>query len=150
MDTACYWLTAGRRTIDHNSLPVSIQSILYLLSSSSIKSMSLQFGDKDIMWDHTEGLTELYADDICQSSCADCCCYVIECHRTGGAKFALSKTIRQLWITSLPFMCLSKSSGRICFRVFPGTGMRFLVCSTRDRHFKNGRDVSLPLHENTT
>ncbi|KAJ7428245.1 hypothetical protein BTVI_01097 [Pitangus sulphuratus] len=58
-DTTHHQPPPGHRAIDHNSLVVSIQPVPYLSNSPSIKSMSLQFGDKDIMWDCIKGLTEV-------------------------------------------------------------------------------------------
>lgn len=39
--------------------------------------MSLQFGDKDVLWHHVKGLTETLIDGICCSSVVDCCHYSI-------------------------------------------------------------------------
>lgn len=48
--------------IDHNSLLVTIQPIPYPLYNLFFKFMSLQFGEKNVMWDHVRGLVEVIRD----------------------------------------------------------------------------------------
>ncbi|KAK4832903.1 hypothetical protein QYF61_026546 [Mycteria americana] len=50
-NTTHHWYPLGHRAIDCNSLSATIQPIPYPPSSPSIKSMSLQFRDKDVVWD---------------------------------------------------------------------------------------------------
>lgn len=57
-DTADCCPPPRHKAIDHNSLAAFIEPIPYPLDAPPIKSMSLQLGDKEIMWDHTKGLTE--------------------------------------------------------------------------------------------
>lgn len=47
----------GQGAFDQNSLAESIQAFSCLSNSPLIKSTSLQFGDKHIMWDHFEDVT---------------------------------------------------------------------------------------------
>ncbi|KAK4829762.1 hypothetical protein QYF61_006486 [Mycteria americana] len=46
-----HWSPLGYQAIDRNSLSVTIQPIPYPLSGPSVKSMSLQFRDKDVVQD---------------------------------------------------------------------------------------------------
>lgn len=47
--TTHIWPPLGHRSIDHNSLPVTIQPILYPPNTPSFKYMSLKFRDKDVV-----------------------------------------------------------------------------------------------------
>jgi len=58
------WPPSGHRVINHNPLAVTIQPILYPMSSPAFKSISLQFRDKEVMWDHVKGLAQVQVDDI--------------------------------------------------------------------------------------
>ncbi|KAK4827563.1 hypothetical protein QYF61_019187 [Mycteria americana] len=46
-----HWSPLGYRAVDRNSLSVTIQPIPYPPSGPSVKSTSLQFRDKDVVWD---------------------------------------------------------------------------------------------------
>ncbi|TRZ08094.1 hypothetical protein HGM15179_019012 [Zosterops borbonicus] len=58
-DTICHQPPPGHRAIDHKSLAASIQPIPYPLNSPLLKPMSVQFRDKDVIWDHVKSLTEV-------------------------------------------------------------------------------------------
>ncbi|KAK4827087.1 LOW QUALITY PROTEIN: hypothetical protein QYF61_014189 [Mycteria americana] len=51
-------------TIDHYPLDATIQPIPYPLNSPPIKSISLQFREKDVVGDHVKGFTEVQIDHI--------------------------------------------------------------------------------------
>lgn len=55
-DTAHHWSPPGHKTIDHNSLSASIQTIIYPLKSTSFKSIPLQFEDRMSCGTMTEAL----------------------------------------------------------------------------------------------
>ena len=55
------------------TLCVAIQPIPYPPSGPPIISISLHFGDKDVMWNHVKGLTEGQVDDIGWSSFVNWC-----------------------------------------------------------------------------
>ena len=67
-DTTCYQPPPGHRAIDHNSLTVAIQPILYPPNSPPFKSVSFQFRGQDVTWDCVKDLTEVQVEDISQSS----------------------------------------------------------------------------------
>ncbi|KAK4823457.1 hypothetical protein QYF61_002293 [Mycteria americana] len=50
-NATCHWSPLGHRAVDHNSLSATIQPIPYPPSGPSIRSISLQFRDKDVMRD---------------------------------------------------------------------------------------------------
>ncbi|KAK4816062.1 hypothetical protein QYF61_011070 [Mycteria americana] len=52
-------LLNGHQAIDCNSLSATIQPIPYPLSGPSIKSMFLQFRDKDVLWDSVKCYTQV-------------------------------------------------------------------------------------------
>ena len=63
------------------ALDVTIQPISHPPRSPSIKYISLQFREKDIVEDHVKGFTEVHLDDICSSSLVSRCSYsIIEGH----------------------------------------------------------------------
>lgn len=69
----------------------SIQAIPYPLNSPPFNSRSLQ-SDRDVEWDHDEGLTEVWMDDMSFSSFVSWYHYsIIESHQIGQAGFALSE-----------------------------------------------------------
>lgn len=55
------------RAVNHNS------GCIHLLDSPPFKSISLWFGDKDVVWDCAEGLGEVQVEYISRSSLADYC-----------------------------------------------------------------------------
>lgn len=57
-DTTCHVSPLGHGTIGCNSLDVSTQPVPFPQISPPFKSMCLQSGDKNVMWNHTKGLTE--------------------------------------------------------------------------------------------
>ncbi|KAJ7428319.1 Polyadenylate-binding protein-interacting protein 1 [Pitangus sulphuratus] len=61
---------------------MAIQLIPYPLSGSSIKSMPLQFRDKDVVWDSVKHFAQVQVDDIsCSSLIYHCCNPIIEGHQ---------------------------------------------------------------------
>ena len=54
----------GHRAIDNNPLDMTIQSVLYLQNNPFTKSVSLQFRDKDVVYNHVNGLAQVQVDDI--------------------------------------------------------------------------------------
>jgi len=72
-NTTHHWSPLGHHAIDHNSLSATIQPIAYPLRGLSIKSMSLQFTDKDVMWDSVKFFAQVQVDDIsCSASPKTC------------------------------------------------------------------------------
>jgi len=63
-NTTCHWSALGPQAVDRNSLSETIQPISYLLSGPSVKSMTLQFRDNDVMWDSVKCFAQTQADDI--------------------------------------------------------------------------------------
>jgi len=55
----CHRSSFGHRAVDHYSLVATIQLIPHLLNSLPIKSLSLQFIEKDVLGDRVKGLTEV-------------------------------------------------------------------------------------------
>jgi len=49
----------GHRAIDHNLLDVTIQPIPCPLNSPPFKPISLQFREKDMVWNHVKGLAQV-------------------------------------------------------------------------------------------
>ena len=64
----CHWCPFGYQAFDHYPLDMTIQSIPHPPNSPPIKSVSLQFREKDVMGDHVKELTEVQRDDIRSSS----------------------------------------------------------------------------------
>ncbi|KAK4832092.1 hypothetical protein QYF61_020707 [Mycteria americana] len=58
-----HWSPLGHRAVDHNSLSATIQPMPYPPSGLSVKSMSLQFRDKDVMWDSVKCFAQVRVDD---------------------------------------------------------------------------------------
>ncbi|PKU40563.1 testosterone 17-beta-dehydrogenase 3-like [Limosa lapponica baueri] len=54
-DTTCHQPPSGHRAIDHYPLDATIQMIPHPLKSSPIKSISLQFREKDMVGVHIKG-----------------------------------------------------------------------------------------------
>jgi len=67
-DTTCHQSSSEHQAVDHYPLAVTIQPIPHPLDSPPIKSMSLQFGEKDVVGDCVKGLTEVQIDHIHISS----------------------------------------------------------------------------------
>lgn len=49
-DTTCQWPPPGHRTIDDNPLATATQPTLYPANSPALKSISLQFRDRNVGW----------------------------------------------------------------------------------------------------
>ncbi|KAK4831337.1 hypothetical protein QYF61_017468 [Mycteria americana] len=58
-NATCPWFPLGHRAVDRNSLSVTMQPISYPPSSPSIKSMSLQFRDKDVVQDSVKCFAQI-------------------------------------------------------------------------------------------
>lgn len=54
--------------IEHNPVAANFQPILYPSNSLPFKFISLQFRDKDVLWDPVKSLAEVEVDDIYHSS----------------------------------------------------------------------------------
>ena len=105
---------------------VTLQPVPHSLSNSPVKSISFQFGEKDIRGDSVKGLTEVQIGDISGYSIDQWCNY----HRKplGWSVNYYFLVVKPYWlshITSYTLMCIS--SRRICFMIFLGTEVR-LTC----------------------
>ena len=67
-DTTRYWPPPGHGDIDHHSLGATFKPISCPLNGPPIKSISLNFGDQNVMWDHVKGLAEVQVDNTACSS----------------------------------------------------------------------------------
>ncbi|KAK4828525.1 hypothetical protein QYF61_026947 [Mycteria americana] len=67
-DTTCHQYPSEHGAVDHYPLDATIQSIPHPLNSPSIRFISLQFREKDVVGDLVKGLTEVHIDDIHSSS----------------------------------------------------------------------------------
>ena len=67
-NTTCHWFPSGHWSVDHCPLDVIIQLIPQPNKSLPIKSISLQFREKDVVGDHVKGLTQNQIDDSHSSS----------------------------------------------------------------------------------
>ncbi|KAK4829247.1 hypothetical protein QYF61_002533 [Mycteria americana] len=90
-----------------------MQPIPHSPNSPPIKSISIQFKEKDVVGDHAKGLTEVQIDDILTPS--------YKATRLIRQDLSL---VRPCWLsrmTSLSSMCLRIASRRTCSMIFPGT-----------------------------
>ena len=53
-NTTHHWPLLGCRASNHHFLGVAFKPILYPLNGPPFKSISLQFGDQDVIWDHVK------------------------------------------------------------------------------------------------
>ncbi|KAK4830182.1 hypothetical protein QYF61_008973 [Mycteria americana] len=67
-DTTCHPSPSGHGAVDHYCLDATIQPIPPPPNRPPIKSVSLQFREKDVVGDCVKGLTEIQIDDIHSSS----------------------------------------------------------------------------------
>jgi len=58
------WFPPGHKTVDHSPLAMTIQPILYTPNSPAASSTSLQFRDKNEVWDYDKVLAQVQAEDI--------------------------------------------------------------------------------------
>ena len=87
------WPLPGHRAIDSNPMATIIQPILYPPNNPAFKSISLQFRDKDVVWDHND-LAQVQVDDnSCPSFVHWWCHFIIEGHQIGEAWSALTKAV---------------------------------------------------------
>ncbi|GAB0185610.1 mitochondrial enolase superfamily member 1 [Grus japonensis] len=61
-DITCHRSSSGYQAVDRYPLDVTIQTIPHTLNSPPIKSISLQFREKDVVGDCVKGLTEIQID----------------------------------------------------------------------------------------
>lgn len=81
-DTTPYWPPFGHRALDSNPLAMTTQPILYSPCIPAYKSLSLQFRDKDMVWDHVKVLAQVQGDYInCPSFAHQCCHSLTEGHQ---------------------------------------------------------------------
>jgi len=66
-----HWSPTGHRAIDCNSLCVTVQTTPYPRSGPFIKSISLHFRDKNVMWESFACFARIQVDDIIYSSLID-------------------------------------------------------------------------------
>ena len=101
------------------------QPIPYSLNCLPFKSVSLQFRDKDVMWDHIKGCTEVQVDDISCPSFIYCWHHlVIVGHQIIKAQSTFAEAVLAVRITSSSHICINIASRRICSMIFPGTDRR--------------------------
>jgi len=82
-DTTYDWPPPGQRAIHNNPLATNINQILYPPNRPAFKSISLQFRNKDLVWDHNKGIAHVQVDDIsCPSFIYQCHHSIIEGHKT--------------------------------------------------------------------
>jgi len=67
-DTIHHWPLPGHGAIGHHSLGVTFKPISCPLNGPPIKSISIQFGDQDVMLGHVKSLADVQVDDIGRSS----------------------------------------------------------------------------------
>jgi len=92
-----------------------LQPVLRSLNSPPIKSISLQFGENDVVGYHVKGLTEVQVDYISGPSLVHWCSdTIMEGYQVGQTGFALGEAFWFSHVTFLTFMCLSTASRRIC------------------------------------
>ena len=86
--------TLGHWTINWNSLSVTIQPIPHPASGPSIKSIFLQFGNQDVMWDSVKCFAQVQVNDVsCSSFVHWCCNSIIKVHQVCQAWLALGKVM---------------------------------------------------------
>lgn len=103
--------------IDCSCLDATSQSTFHPLTSHPfIKSISLQFRDKDIVWDFVKCFMEIHADDICCLSLVHLYSHFIIHKATRLVRHELH-LVKLCWlsqITSLLSICPSTASRRTC------------------------------------
>jgi len=93
-DSTYDWPPPGQRAIHNNPLATNINQILYPPNRPAFKSISLQFRNKDLVWDHNKGIAHVQVDDIsCPSFIYQCHHSIIEGHKTCQAWSALGKVM---------------------------------------------------------
>lgn len=143
------WSTLGYGAIDHKILNANVQPTPYPPSGPSAKSMSLQFGDRDVVWDSIEYFTQLQVEGIrCSFFIHQYCNPVIEGHQIWQAWFALTEAMLAVTNHLLAYLSPSSTpqnipvlvelwywtSSSICFtRILPG-GARSFKESHRRTH----------------
>lgn len=104
---------SGHRTTNHSSLALSLKTVPYPLNGPPFKSVSSQFGDKYVIWDHVKDLTEIHVDDTDWSSLINYCSHsIIEGDQISEKLLALSKIVlnvsNHLFVLHVPEHCLHK------------------------------------------
>jgi len=72
-DTTHHHSPSRRWATDHHPLDLTLQPVLHPSNSPPIKSVSFQFGEKDVVGYHAKGLTEVKIGDISGSSLVHWC-----------------------------------------------------------------------------
>ena len=93
-NTTHHWSPLGHRAIDHHSFSETIQPIPSPPSGSSVKPMSLQIRDKDVVQDSVKSFAHVQVGDIsCSSLIHQHCNTIVEGHQVCQAQFALSEAM---------------------------------------------------------
>ncbi|PKU36589.1 hypothetical protein llap_13111 [Limosa lapponica baueri] len=126
-NTTHHWSPLGHQAIDRNSLSATIHPIPYPPSGPSVKSMSLQFRDKDIMWDRVKCFAQVQVDDTsCSSLIHQRCNLTVEDHQIYQAQFAFSEAMLTVTSHLLVFQCVLTVSRRICSMISLATEVRLI------------------------
>ncbi|PKU40070.1 hypothetical protein llap_9625 [Limosa lapponica baueri] len=81
-NVSCHWSPLEHQAVDRNSLSVTISRIPYPPSALSVKSMSLQFRDQDVMQDCVKCFAHIQADAVnCYSLIRQCHNPILEGHQ---------------------------------------------------------------------
>lgn len=92
--TTHHWAPPGHWGTDHNSLSGPTQLIPYPPSGPSIRLMSLQLRDKDMVWDSVKHFTQFQADGFsCSSLTHHLCNSTVGCHKVCQAWFSCSEAL---------------------------------------------------------
>ena len=114
----CHWSPPGHRATDCNSVSASIKPVPYPASGPSVKSLSLQFRDKDIMWDSVKCLAQVHVDDVsCPSFVHQHCNPIIQGYQVGQAQFALGEAM--LAFNMSKTIHPNFSTSKVCFKKKP-------------------------------
>lgn len=89
--------------------------------------MSLQFGDKDAMWDHVEDLIVIELGDISQSYLGNSCSHSItEGHQVGQKRLVLSRAVltasEHLLVFYVSYYIFYREVCHNCSMIIPGRG----------------------------
>ena len=105
-EQGCAQLDQLAPAIDHHALDSILQLVLCSLNSPPIKSISLQFGEKNVAWYCVRGLTEVQIDDTGVSSLYS----IVKGHCVGQEGFALEAMLLLLYHLPVfhPFFPLSE------------------------------------------
>lgn len=71
----------------------TVQLIPYPLSGPSVKSMRLQFRDKDVAWDSIKCFMQVKVGDVALSLSSSAVTHITEDHQVSQAQFAIIKVM---------------------------------------------------------